>query len=69
MTINNKSERSYRGKCLGWPVTSYGGEWMMKSIFWGSPWTRGQCFVHHPRESKKQEYLYLVCTKTYSGYC
>ena len=24
MTINNKSERNYRGKCLGWPVTSYG---------------------------------------------
>ena len=23
--INNKSERNYRGKCLGWPVTSYGG--------------------------------------------
>ena len=26
MTINNKSERNYRGKCLGSPVTSYGGE-------------------------------------------
>ena len=26
MTINNKSERNYRGKCLGWPVTSYGAE-------------------------------------------
>ena len=25
MTINNKSERNYRGKCLGWPVTGYGG--------------------------------------------
>ena len=25
MTINNKSERNYRGKCLGWPVTSFGG--------------------------------------------
>ena len=25
MTINNKSERNYRGKSLGWPVTSYGG--------------------------------------------
>ena len=25
MTINNKSERNYRGKCLGWPVTSYCG--------------------------------------------
>ena len=24
MTIDNKSERNYRGKCLGWPVTSYG---------------------------------------------
>ena len=24
MTINNKSDRNYRGKCLGWPVTSYG---------------------------------------------
>ena len=26
MTINNKSERNYRGKCLGWSVTSYGGD-------------------------------------------
>ena len=26
LTINNKSERNYRGKCLGSPVTSYGGE-------------------------------------------
>ena len=26
MTINNKSERNYRGKCLGWPVTSYSGD-------------------------------------------
>ena len=26
VTINNKSERNYRGKCIGWPVTSYGGE-------------------------------------------
>ena len=26
MTINNKSERNYRGKCLGSPVTSYGGD-------------------------------------------
>ena len=26
MTINNKSERNFRGKCLGWPVTSYGGD-------------------------------------------
>ena len=25
MTINNKSERNYRGKCLGSLVTSYGG--------------------------------------------
>ena len=25
MTINNISERNYLGKCLGWPVTSYGG--------------------------------------------
>ena len=25
MTINNKSERNYQGKCLGWPVTSYSG--------------------------------------------
>ena len=25
MTINDKSERNYRGKCLDWPVTSYGG--------------------------------------------
>ena len=27
MTINNKSERNYRGKCLGWPVTSYGADY------------------------------------------
>ena len=26
MTINNKSEKNYRGKYLGWPVTSYGGD-------------------------------------------
>ena len=26
MTINNKSERNYRGKCLGWPVISYGAD-------------------------------------------
>ena len=26
MTINNKSERNYQGKCLGWPVTSYGAD-------------------------------------------
>ena len=24
MTISNKSERNDRGKCLGWPFTSYG---------------------------------------------
>ena len=24
MTTNNKSKRSDRGKCFGWPVTSYG---------------------------------------------
>ena len=29
MTINNKSERNYRGKCLGWPVTSYGAGWVI----------------------------------------
>ena len=23
---SDKSERNYRGKCLGWPVTSYSGE-------------------------------------------
>ena len=23
---SDKSERIYRGKCLGWPVTSYGGD-------------------------------------------
>ena len=31
-TINNKSERNDRDKCLGWPVTSYGprrDEWNM----------------------------------------
>jgi len=22
---SDKSERNYRGKCLGWPATSYGG--------------------------------------------
>ena len=25
-TINNKSQRNDRGKCLGWPVTGYGAE-------------------------------------------
>ena len=24
---SDKSERNYRGKCLGWPVTSYSGAW------------------------------------------
>ena len=24
VTVNNRSERNARGKCLGWPVTSYG---------------------------------------------
>ena len=34
MTINNKSERNYRGKCLGWPVTSYGaGDALPSTIF------------------------------------
>ena len=28
MTINNKSERIDRGRCLSWPVTSYGPEVM-----------------------------------------
>jgi len=23
---SDKTERNYRGKCLGWPVTSYGSE-------------------------------------------
>ena len=29
-----KSERNYRGKCLGWPVTSYGGDvvYILQSI-------------------------------------
>ena len=30
MTINNKSERNYLGKCLGWPVTSYGGAELLR---------------------------------------
>ena len=37
MTINNKSERNYRDKCLGWPVTSYGAEsevLMVCPCFW-----------------------------------
>ena len=25
-TINKKSQRNDRGKCLGWPVTSYGAD-------------------------------------------
>ena len=32
MTINNKSERNYRGKYLGWPVTSYGADVFIISI-------------------------------------
>ena len=31
LTINNRSERNYRGKCLGSPVTSYGGEFASKA--------------------------------------
>ena len=30
-TINNKSQRNDRGKCLGWPVTSYGAAMETKS--------------------------------------
>ena len=41
MTINNKSERNYRGKCLGWPVTSYSAD---KTGGWGG--SHG-----HPRTS------------------
>ena len=33
MTINNKSERNYRGKCLGSPVTSYGGDYLVMLAF------------------------------------
>ena len=42
MTINNKSERNYRGKYLGSPFTSYGDEtdssWNVenRSIFYNS---------------------------------
>ena len=32
MTINNKSERNYRGKCLGSPVTSYGGAYSESTV-------------------------------------
>ena len=33
MTINNKSETNYRGKCLGWPVTSYGAVDIVNGYF------------------------------------
>ena len=33
MTINNKSERNYQGKCLGWPVTSYGAGYMVTNAW------------------------------------
>ena len=38
MTINNKSERNSRGKCLGWPVTSYGADYLLFFYFTVIPW-------------------------------
>ena len=31
---SDKSKRNYRGKCLGWPVTSYGGGSLSFSAKW-----------------------------------
>ena len=31
VTVNTKSERIEEGKCLGWPVTSYGLEYSNSS--------------------------------------
>ena len=44
MTINNKSERNYQGKCLGWPVTSYGAE---MNVY----------FSKHTKDFDKDEYV------------
>ena len=33
MTVSNKSERNYRGKCLGWPITSYGGGYITFRLY------------------------------------
>ena len=47
MTINNKSERNYRGKCLGLPVTSYGGDigWIFTIVFFEFVETHFKLFV------------------------
>ena len=50
MTINNKSERNYRDKCLGWPVTSYGAVYKTKTIlpllpqYSSTKWGEGRSF-------------------------
>ena len=67
MTINNKSERSYRGKCLGWPVTSYGADCStnshlrhpskMEGHLWAStidcPLLHGVCLLANPGNRAK----------------
>ena len=47
MTINNRSERNYRGKCLGSPVTSYGGDigWIFTIVFFEFVETHFKLFV------------------------
>ena len=60
MTINNKSERNYRGKCLGWPVTSYGGagilrhqkvtssQWALQLSWWSTALVSQRSWVRIP---------------------
>ena len=31
MTVNNKSERNDEGKCLGWPITSFSPDIVIKT--------------------------------------
>ena len=48
MTINDKSEGNYRGKCLGWPVTSYGGAFWQKMYPFYIPFIEKRYPFHIP---------------------
>ena len=69
MTISNKSEKNYRGKCLGSPVTSYGGVLVFN--------VTKRPEVHMVRASGKSHGMRAVCKlrcrvftrEVYYGYC
>ena len=52
MTINNKSERNYRGKCLGSPVTSYGGDINLRRVYIFSLQNELEVLVNEWKEDK-----------------